>query len=258
METLPATRSTPANLNPVAIQPIPAQAFATVVQPALQLQDLYKIYKEGDIETVALREARLTVQPGEFVAITGRSGAGKSTLLSLIGGLATPSAGRVVIGGADIARLRERDRAAFRREQIGIIYQADNLIPFLTAQENVMLPMQLARRKDAKRRAQALLDEVGLAQRMQHRPAMLSGGERQRVAIAIALANQPTLLLADELTGELDSATADRVMDLLARLNTSHTLTLIVVTHNKQVAARARRQVLIADGQLFEKEAARG
>jgi len=222
---------------------------------ALLLQDLYKIYKEGDIETVALREARLQVQPGEFVAITGRSGAGKTTLLNLIGGLAVPSAGRVVIAGTDISRLNERDRAGFRRRSIGIVFQADNLIPFLSALENVMLPMQLAGRKQITARARALLAEVGLAERMRHKPGMLSGGERQRVAIAVALANEPQLLLADELTGELDSATAEHMMELLAALNTGHRLTLIVVTHNKAVAARAGRQVRIADGQLFDGEA---
>lgn len=221
---------------------------------ALILQDLYKIYKEGDLETVALRDARLKVQPGEFVAVTGRSGAGKSTLLHIIGGLTDPSAGRVVINGTDIARLSEGERAAFRGERIGIVFQADNLIPFLSALENVLLPMQFARRKDAVARARSLLAEVGLAQRMNHKPAMLSGGERQRVAIAVALANEPQLLLADELTGELDSATADHVMELLADLNQRHGLTLIVVTHNKVVAARARRQVRIADGQLFESQ----
>jgi len=219
---------------------------------ALLLQDLYKIYKEGDIETVALRGARLQVQPGEFVAVTGRSGAGKTTLLNLIGGLAVPSAGRVVIDGADIARLSERDRAAFRRQSIGIVFQDANLIPFLSALENVMLPMQAAGRQHAAARARDLLAEVGLAERSGHRPGMLSGGERQRVAIAVALANDPQLLLADELTGELDSATADRVMALLAGLNASHRLTLLVVTHNKEVAARAGRQVRIADGQLFD------
>ncbi|MCW5844093.1 MAG: ABC transporter ATP-binding protein [Caldilinea sp.] len=253
MEAFPAVART----TPVAVpaaQAATALTQSVAVQPVLQLHDLYKIYKEGDIETVALRGARLAVQPGEFVAITGRSGAGKSTLLSLVGGLATPSAGRIVIEGVDLARLSESDRAAFRRRKLGIVYQADNLIPFLSALENVMLPMQLARRKDAGKRARSLLDEVGLGQRMQHKPAMLSGGERQRVAIAVALANEPALLLADELTGELDSATADKVMDLLAALNAERQLTLLVVTHNRQVAARARRQVLIADGQLIEME----
>ena len=223
---------------------------------ALALHNLYKIYKDGDIETVALRGASLTVQPGEFVAITGRSGAGKSTLLSLMGGLALPSAGQVIIGGTDIAKLEEAGRAAFRRETIGIVYQADNLIPFLTALENVMVPIQLAGEKNAASRARALLAEVGLSERLNHKPSMLSGGERQRVAIAIALANQPKILLADELTGELDSATAEKIMELLDRLNTTHNLTLIVVTHNKNVAARARRQVHIADGQLSESEVA--
>jgi len=223
---------------------------------ALQLQGLYKIYKEGDIETVALRDARLVVQPGEFIAITGRSGAGKSTLLHIIGGLAEPSAGRVVINGTDITRLNERDRAVFRAGQIGIVFQADNLIPFLSAFENVLLPMQLTGRKNAVAHSRDLLAEVGLAERMRHKPNMLSGGERQRVAIAIALANEPKLLLADELTGELDSASADRVMELLGELNTSHNLTLVIVTHNKTVAARASRQVKIVDGQLFESEAA--
>ena len=222
------------------------------MEALIALHDLYKIYKDGDIETVALRSARLSVLPGEFVAITGRSGAGKSTLLSLMGGLATPSAGSVVIGGTDIARLNERGRAAFRRAMIGIVYQADNLIPFLSALENVMLPMQLAGRAHAAAHARALLDDVGLAARMQHKPGMLSGGERQRVAIAVALANDPQLLLADELTGELDSATADSVMALLGGLNTARRLTLVVVTHNKTVAARARRQVTITDGQLVE------
>jgi putative ABC transport system ATP-binding protein len=205
---------------------------------ALHLNNLYKIYKEGVIETVALRGAELKVDSGEFVAITGRSGAGKSTLLNLIGGLATPSAGQVVIDGEDITHMNEGERAAFRRDHIGIVYQMDNLIPFLSALENVMLPMQAAKRSDSKTRAMQLLDEVGLKERLNHKPAQLSGGERQRVAIAVALANEPSLLLADELTGELDSQTA------------------VVVTHNKTVAARARRQVKIADGKMYEGEAA--
>jgi putative ABC transport system ATP-binding protein len=225
---------------------------------ALQVSELYKIYKDGQVETVALRGANLTVQPGEFVAITGRPGAGKSTLLNLLGGLALPSAGQITIGGADIIKMEESERAAFRRETIGVIYQTDNLIPFLTALENVMLPMQLAGGKDATNRARHLLTEVGLDGRINHKPAMLSGGERQRVAIAIALANHPKILLADELTGELDSATAASVMELLDRLNAGHALTLIIVTHNKNVAALARRQVKIDDGQLFESEVSHG
>lgn len=224
----------------------------------VQLHDLYKIYKAGELETVALRGANLQVQTGEFVAITGRSGAGKSTLLNLIGGLATPSAGRVVINGNDIAHWGEQARATFRRTMIGIVFQTDNLIPFLTALENVMLPMQMAGRKDTAQRAHQLLKEVGLADRIMHKPGMLSGGERQRVAIAVALANQPPLLLADELTGELDSVTADKIMALLRHLNTQHGLTLIVVTHNLRVAAQAPRQIKLTDGHLLESESAYG
>ena len=201
---------------------------------------------------MALRGASLNIAEGEFVTITGRSGAGKSTLMNLIGGLATPSAGKVLIDGIDIAKLSEAARAAFRRQKIGIVYQTDNLIPFLTALENVLLPIQLVGSKHSTETARKILSEVGLAERMNHKPGMLSGGERQRVAIAVALANQPKLLLADELTGELDSATATKVMDLLLKLNREHKLTLIVVTHNKTVAAYARRQVHIQDGQLSE------
>jgi len=219
---------------------------------AVVIQDVFKIYKEGDVETVALRGANLTIAPGEFVAISGRSGSGKSTLLNLMGGLAVPNAGRIVIEGTDLSRLNEGGRAAFRREHIGVVFQSDNLIPFLTARENVALPMTLSNRRDAGAQAEALLKEVGLNERIHHRPGQLSGGERQRVAIAVALANQPKVLLADELTGELDSSTADRVMELLATLNTKRGLTLIVVTHNPQVAARAARQVRIHDGQLHD------
>lgn len=220
----------------------------------LHVSDLYKIYKDGEIETVALRGASLSVRSGEFVAISGRSGAGKTTLLNLMGGLASPSAGKILIGDADMSRMDESERSAFRRKTIGIIYQADNLIPFLTALENVTLPMEPAGKRRATERARHLLSEVGLSGRINHKPAMLSGGERQRVAIAVALANRPQLLLADELTGELDSATAASIMNLLGRLNMEHGLTLVIVTHNKNVAACARRQVRIDDGQLFEGE----
>jgi lipoprotein-releasing system ATP-binding protein len=222
---------------------------------AVVIQNLYKIYKESSVETVALRGANLTVAPAEFISITGRSGAGKSTLLNLLGGLAIPSAGQVIIDGADITRLSENERSAFRRTHIGIVYQMDNLIPFLSALENVMLPMQAAGCKNPKNHSLQILEEVGLKDRVHHRPAQLSGGERQRVAIAVALANEPSILLADELTGELDSATADRVMDLLNLLNTNHKLTMLVVTHNKSVASCAQRQIKIVDGQLQDCEA---
>ncbi len=219
---------------------------------ALVIQDVFKIYKEGDVETVALRGASLTVRKGEFVAISGRSGSGKSTLLSLIGGLAVPSAGRIIVEGTDLSRLNEGQRAAFRGKHIGIVFQADNLISFLSASENVALPMTLAGKHRARAQAESLLQQVGLGERLHHHPNQLSGGERQRVAIAVALANNPGILLADELTGELDSATADSIMNLLKKLNDELGLTLIVVTHNPIVAARAQRRVHILDGQLTE------
>ena len=220
----------------------------------LQITDLYKIYKDGDVETVALRGVDLSVRQGEFIAITGRSGAGKSTLLSLMGALMLPSAGRILINDEDVTKMDETERANFRRASIGIVYQTDNLLPFLTAYENVMLPMQLNGQKDAGKRARDLLGEVGLSKRMNHKPAMLSGGEKQRVAIAAALANRPQLLLADELTGELDSKTADMVMSLLDHLNMVYQLSLVIVTHNKSIAARAQRQIHISDGKFYESE----
>lgn len=223
--------------------------------PLVLVDDVFKIYREGDVETVALRGASMTVERGEFVAIVGRSGSGKSTLLNIIGGLAEATAGRALVGGVDLARADEDTRASMRRSRVGVVFQNDNLIPFLTAEENVALPMQLAGRADAKRRARQLLEELGVGLRRGNRPEQLSGGEKQRIAIAAALANEPELLLADELTGELDTANTDAVMDELGRLNRSGT-TLIVVTHNTRVAERAHRVLHITDGRIEESEAA--
>ncbi|HUW68671.1 MAG TPA: ABC transporter ATP-binding protein [bacterium] len=220
----------------------------------LEIHDVYKIYKDGLIESVALRGAELSMAAGEFVAVTGRSGAGKSTLLSIIGGLSLPNAGRIRLGGHELTALDESERAAVRRQKLGIVYQADNLIPFLSALENVQLPMNLAGLTRTATRARALLADVGLANRGSHRPSQLSGGERQRVAIAVALANEPELMLADELTGELDSATAESVMDMLGQLNKERHMSLLIVTHNPAVAQRASRHVRIADGVLSEEE----
>lgn len=220
----------------------------------LELHDVYKIYKDGEIEAVALRGAELSMAAGEFVAVMGRSGAGKSTLLSLIGGISLPNAGRIRLGGHDLTALDETQRAAVRRQKIGIVYQADNLIPFLSALENVQLPMNLAGVTNSAARAKELLADVGLANRGNHRPAQLSGGERQRVAIAVALANEPELMLADELTGELDSATAESVMEMLGHLNKERHMSLLIVTHNPAVARCASRHIKIADGVLSEEE----
>lgn len=222
---------------------------------AIRLVGVYKIYKEREFDTVALRDVALAVEPGEFVAIRGRSGAGKSTLLNLMAGLDLPSAGRIQVTGMEITQLSEPDRARVRGEMLGIVYQRENLIPFLTALENVMLPAQCSGRRNAEKGARDLLNEVGLGGRLQHKPSMLSGGERQRVAIATALVNNPHILLADELTGELDSATSDQIMALLADLQHQRALTVIVVTHNPAIAARAPRQITMADGRLQERTA---
>jgi len=216
--------------------------------PALELRDLFKIYREGPIETVALRGADLTVAPGEFVAIVGPSGSGKSTLLGLAAGLATPSAGKVLVEGRDLAALGEEARADLRQRRVGLVLQRDNLLPFLSAHENVILAITDG--DDRRGRATALLERVGLGARRDHRPAQLSGGEQQRAAIAVALANDPALLLADELTGELDSATAEEVMLLLAELNRERGTAIVLVTHNLDLAARAGRAVQMMDGLL--------
>jgi len=216
----------------------------------LSVRGAFKIYEENDIETVALHGAELDLAPGEFVAIQGRSGAGKSTLLNLIGGLDTPSAGQIVLMGRDMARMDETERADYRRQHIGIVFQTGNLIPFLTALENVMQPMtwNSIPASEARERATQLLNDLGLSERLDHKANQLSGGESQRVGIAIALANHPDLLLADELTGELDTDTTHQVMDTLKSLHEKWKMTLLVVTHNRRVATLAQRILHITDG----------
>jgi len=226
-----------------------APASATV---ALDLHDVFKIYREGDreTETVALRGVDLRVERGEVVALTGRSGAGKSTLLNLIGGMDTPSAGRVLVDGRDMGRLDEEGRAALRRRAIGFVFQDNNLVPYLSARENVALCAALAGAPDARVLAGTLLAEVGLRERAAHRPDQLSGGERQRVGVACALAGRPALILADEITGELDSATADRLVTLVIDLGRRTDAAVLLVTHNPAVAQRADRVLTIEDGAL--------
>jgi putative ABC transport system ATP-binding protein len=210
--------------------------------------DVFKIYKEGLIETVALRGASLELARGRLTSLVGPSGSGKSTLISLLAGLALPSAGQIVIGGQDITRLDEGQRGRLRSERIGLVFQSGNLIPFLTALENVELAMRLRDRPPAPGRARELLSEVGLGHRLQHRPGQLSGGEVQRVAVAVALANEPELLLADELTGELDSATAAQVMEVLAEAWRQRHMTVLLVTHNPELAERADQRLRLVDG----------
>jgi putative ABC transport system ATP-binding protein len=214
----------------------------------VKARDLFKIYKEGLIETVALRGASLELVRGRLTSLVGPSGSGKSTLISLLAGLALPSAGQIVIGGKDITRLDEGERGRLRSERIGLVFQSGNLIPFLTALENVELAMRLRDRQPSSGRARELLGEVGLGHRLQHRPRQLSGGEAQRVAVAVALANEPELLLADELTGELDSATAEQVMEVLAEAWRQRRLTVLLVTHNQELAERADQRLRLIDG----------
>jgi putative ABC transport system ATP-binding protein len=224
----------------------------TTVGASLAVRDVFKIFKTQEIETVALRGANLKVKPGEFVAIVGRSGSGKSTLFSLLAGLSEPSAGRIEIDGRDITNLSELDRSRLRRDRIGVTFQSGNLLPFLTALENVELPLEFAGSARVRMRAKALLEEVGLSARQTSMPAQLSGGEQARVALAMALANNPGLLLADEPTGELDTQTGEEIMQMLERLNRERGVTVLVVTHNSELAARATRSVRISDGVLEE------
>jgi ABC-type lipoprotein export system ATPase subunit len=203
---------------------------------------------------VALQGLDLVVETGEFIAMVGASGSGKSTLLNVLGGLDTPSAGRAVVAGYSLADLGPREQTRYLREVIGFIWQqtSRNLLPYLTAIENVMLPMAFdgVADEDRRRRAQALLDGVGLGDRADHRPDRLSGGEQQRVAIAVALANEPQVLLADEPTGELDSTTAAEIFELLRRLNRETGVTIVVATHDPLVSGQVSRTVAIRDGRV--------
>ena len=214
--------------------------------------NLVKIYQQEDLEVIALQGLDLVVQQGEFIAIVGASGSGKSTLLGVLAGLVSPTAGAARVGGHDLLELSVRDRTRFRRHEVGFVWQqtAKNLVPYLTAEENVALPMRLSGRPRRARAAYAreLLDRVGLADRYAHRPDQLSGGEQQRVAIATALANGPRVVFADEPTGELDTETAAEVVSVLREVNRADGVTIVVVTHDQELAAQTDRTVLIRDG----------
>ncbi|GGG23793.1 ABC transporter ATP-binding protein [Paenibacillus abyssi] len=213
-------------------------------------ENLVKIYKTADIEVMALQGLNLQVEQGEMMAIIGNSGSGKSTLLNMLGGLDRPSAGRLTIGGIDMQKLTDKELTRYKRETVGFIWQnkARNLIPYLTARENVEIPMLLHDRKKKRERAIELLEAVGLGHRINNRLEQLSGGEQQRVAIAISLANRPKLLLADEPTGALDTRTSAQVMGLLRKLNADLGLTIVIVTHDLDLAKQVKRVVAIRDG----------
>jgi putative ABC transport system ATP-binding protein len=201
-----------------------------------------------------LSEVSFEVPAGQFLAIAGPSGSGKSTLLGLIAGLDQPTAGRIEVAGADLTALDEDALARFRRDRIGYVFQSFHLLPTLTAEENVAVPLELAGEADAAARAAALLAEVGLGERAHHYPVQLSGGEQQRVAVARAMARRPPLLLADEPTGNLDSATGKQIIELLVGLNRRLGTTLVLVTHDTALAAHADRVVTLRDGRIVSDE----
>lgn len=220
--------------------------------PQVVTKDLIKVYRAGKSEVIALRGLDMTVADGELVAVQGPSGCGKTTLLNLVGGIDRPTAGRVEVDGANIVDYGDAELVRYRRDRVGFVFQFFNLVPTLTAEENVELPMRLANRSAAHREARTrdLLKLVGMADRAVHRPDELSGGEQQRVAVAVALANDPPLVLADEPTGELDTENGQKVLDLFAVLNKDLGKTVLVVTHDQRVSKIARRILQIEDGQI--------
>jgi ABC-type lipoprotein export system ATPase subunit len=231
-----------------------AEGNGEVGDDAVRVEDVVKSYGSESSPVIALRGVSLEVRRGEPVALLGKSGSGKSTLLNLIGGLDRPTSGRIIAGGSDLARMTGEQLAAYRLTTVGMIFQAYNLIPSRTALENVELPMVLAGIPPAARResATAALEAVGLGGRLGHRPMELSGGEHQRVAIARALVNRPAILLADEPTGNLDSATAGEIMDLLLEHLRREGTTLIMVTHDEELARQAAdRIVWLKDGRVL-------
>jgi putative ABC transport system ATP-binding protein len=223
---------------------------AEAAPPLVSIDAVSKTYRDGGVETPVLRDVHLELTRGETTSLIGVSGSGKSTLISLIAGLLLPDSGRVVVDGQDTTPLDDLARAQLRARRIGVVLQSGNLIPFLTAKENVELAVGLAGGHRAAARAEKLLVEVGLADRLHHLPRRMSGGEAQRVSLAVALANEPDLLLADEATGELDSSTAEHVMEVIFDAWREHGLSVLFVTHRNELAARAQRRLRLSDGQV--------
>jgi len=218
----------------------------------IDLRDISKTVRSGDQPLTILQPLTLSIGRGQFMAIVGPSGSGKSTLLGLIAGLDAPSTGSVVIDGVDITRLDEDALARLRGEKIGFVFQFFHLIPSLTAYENVAVPMEIAGAADVGRRARALLEEVGLTDRAHHYPSQLSGGEQQRVALARALANDPAIVLADEPTGNLDTTTGRNILELLRGIHRSRGTTIILVTHDAELAGIADSRLVLRDGRVVE------
>ena len=226
--------------------------MGTTSDPIVELADVHKTYRQGEVEVKALRGLDLKVEPGEFLAITGPSGSGKTTALNLIGALDVPSQGKVLVEGKDLGGMGRAERSRLRRDRIGFVFQAYNLIPVLTAYENAEMVMRLQGTDESERRERVmgLLREVGLGGMEDRRPNQLSGGQQQRVAIARAIATDPVVTLADEPTANVDSATADKLLEIMERLNTERGVTFIFSTHDSRVMERARRIVRLVDGRV--------
>ena len=220
----------------------------------LEVKNLSKIYGKDETKVVALDNVSFSVKQGEFVAIIGPSGSGKSTLLHILGGVDVPTKGSVIINGTDISTLDETNLAIFRRRQIGLIYQFYNLIPILTVEENLTLPLLLDGRKPNQKIIDSLVKTLGLENRLKHLPSQLSGGQQQRVSIGRALMNNPALMLADEPTGNLDSENTKEIISLLKKFNKENNQTLIVITHDERIALAADRVFAIEDGRITRDE----
>lgn len=220
----------------------------------LEVKNLCKTYGKGETEVKALNNVSFSVDKGEFVAIIGPSGSGKSTLLHILGGVDVPTSGSVIINGEDISKLNETALAIFRRRQIGLIYQFYNLIPILTVEENLTLPLRLDGRKPDERQTEYLVKTLGLENRLDHLPNQLSGGQQQRVSIGRALINNPALMLADEPTGNLDSENSKEIVSLLRKFNKEQNQTVIIITHDERIALAADRIIEIEDGQIKRDE----
>ncbi len=220
----------------------------------LEVRELTKKYGQREAEVTALDHVSFSVERGEFVAIVGASGSGKSTLMNMIGGLDHPTSGSVVIEENDIAAMNEDELAIFRRRNLGIIYQFYNLIPTLTAEENIMLPWKLDGRKENKKRLTEMMQLLGLLERAKHLPGQMSGGQQQRVSIGRALINEPAFILADEPTGNLDSKTGREIMDILKLANQKYKQTILLVTHDEKIALQASRIITIGDGKIVKDE----
>lgn len=218
----------------------------------LKVENLIKTYGSGENLVNAVDDVSFSVEKGEFVAIVGASGSGKSTLLHLIGGVDRPTIGKIFVDGNDISKMNDDKLAVFRRRQVGIVYQFYNLIPILTVEENITLPCDLDGRGVDRERLEMILDSFGLRARRKHLPNQLSGGQQQRTSIARALINNPSLVLADEPTGNLDSKSSEEVMSMLKMCNQSYGQTVIMITHNLDIAKQADRIITISDGKIVE------